>query len=186
MGMVGAMVYAGEFESRIVPILEEHCFDCHNARKKKGDLDLTALPGRRLDPESAELWHVALNQINNGDMPPAKKPRLDVDDLHQLTGWLERELEAAAGRMREHQSETRLRRLNRTEYRNTIRELTGHPFDAAELFTEDTVSHGFDNLGEALRVSPLQIEAFVEAAERVVGKIVGVPATSVCLCWLNA
>ncbi|MFT5128261.1 MAG: hypothetical protein ACI8W8_001870 [Rhodothermales bacterium] len=165
-----------EFADRALPVLEMHCYDCHDAETKKGDLDLSALPHADYGEAEAAIWATALDLVNAGDMPPKKKARLDADELGAITGWLETSLAAATDRLRNERPPTQLRRLNRLEYRNTIRDLTGHPFDAAELFTRDTASHGFDNVGEALQISTLQMEGYVAAAERVVGKILAVPA----------
>jgi hypothetical protein len=167
---------AESYLGRIKPILEKNCFSCHNPKKDKGDIDLKSLPYKNIDEGSAEIWALGLDMINSGDMPPEKKPRLSKRDLMSTTKWIEEALKRTQEELRsEIGGEARVRRLNQTEYRNTIRDLTGHPFDAAELFTADTQSHGFDNVGGSLQFSPLHIEAYVAAAERVVSKIIDVP-----------
>jgi hypothetical protein len=168
-------VMGNVFSRTVAPILETHCFDCHDAETKKGDLDLTALPHVNYGEAEAAIWSTAMDLVNAGEMPPKKKARLSDTELDSLGGWLENSLAVAVDRLRASRPKTRLRRLNRTEYRNTIRDLTGHPFDAAELFTRDTAEAGFDNVGEALQISPLHVESYVAAAERVVSKIIDVP-----------
>jgi hypothetical protein len=177
-----------DFANSVQPVLKTHCYDCHNADKHKGDLDLTALPHENYGEAEAAIWQQVLELVNANDMPPEKKPRLTPVELETLAGWLERSLAAATDRLLASRPKARLRRLNRLEYRNTIRDLTGHPFDAAELFTRDTASHGFDNVGDALQISTLQMEAYVAAAERVVGKILDIPERPTRQHWriLNA
>ncbi len=168
-------LYSDSFNESIKPILEKNCFGCHNPKKDKGDIDLKSLPHENIDEASAEIWGLALDMINNGEMPPSKKPRLSQKDLNATTTWIENSLKKTSEELKAKEAPARLRRLNKTEYRNTIRDLIGHTFDATELFTADTSSHGFDNVGEALQVSPLHIEAYVAAAERVVSKIIDIP-----------
>ena len=169
-----AIPLVADFADSAKPVLEAHCFGCHDSKKKKGDVDLSALAYENYGEADAALWREALNLVNAGEMPPEKKPRLSPAELASLTGWLETSLAAATDRLRAARPQTHFRRLNRLEYRNTIRDLTGHPFDAAELFTRDTASHGFDNVGDALQISTLQMETYVAAAERVVSKLIDI------------
>ena len=175
MAFAATMASAGDFEKRVHPILEDHCYDCHNPDKMKGDIDLQSLPIAKIDEANAQIWDTALDMINSGEMPPEKKPRIPAEELATLTEWMETTLVRTRDELMASKPRARMRRMNRDEYRNTIRDLTGHPFDAAELFTVDTSSHGFDNVGEVLQVSPLHIESYVDAAERVISKIIDIP-----------
>jgi hypothetical protein len=174
---VSIPLYSEGFVKNIKPILEKNCYSCHNSKKDKGDINLKSLPYENIDEANAEIWTLALDMINSGEMPPAKKKRLSTKDLNDTTKWIELALKRTKEELKSKEGYSRLRRLNRTEYRNTIRDLIGHSFDATELFTEDTSSHGFDNVSDALQVSPLHIEAYVAAAERVVSKIIDIPKT---------
>ncbi len=97
-------------------------------------------------------------------MPPKSKPRPPEKDLRALTEWIGGRAEAAAAR-RAAEGRTVLRRLNRVEYENTVRELLGVEVDLQEMLPPDTAAHGFDNVGEALHVSSFLMEKYLDAAE---------------------
>jgi len=158
---------AEQYREAIEPILADHCFSCHGNGSKKGNVDLdgfdsdAALLGRR------DLWLDVLKNVRAGLMPPAGKPRPSADQVAQLESWIKRQAFALdpadpdPGRVT-------LRRLNRVEYRNTIRDLMGIDFRADEEFPADDAGYGFDNIGDVLSVSPLLLEKYMQAAETIV------------------
>ena len=163
------------FKTQLRPLLATHCFGCHGKKKQKGDLALNKLDPDLVHGKDTEQWKTVLNQLNSGKMPPEKKPRPPAPELLAAVDWLTAELGKAEAVANAKGSGIVLRRLNRLEYRNTMRDLIGHPFDPTELFTPDTVSHGFDNIGEALVFSPLHIETYVAATERILDKVINIP-----------
>ena len=163
------------FEQQLLPLLENHCFDCHNDDTQKGDLALHTLNPDVVNGGDEAIWAIVLDQLNSGQMPPKKKKRPAEKQLLTALNWLTQELNKAEVAANARSSQIVMRRLNRLEYRNTIRDLLGHPFDPTELFSPDTISDGFDNIGDALVLSPLHVESFVAAAERILDKIIDIP-----------
>ncbi len=155
------------FRDQIEPILADHCYACHGAGIKKGSVTLDEFPTDESILGRKELWSSVLKNVRGGLMPPAGKPRLTAEEMKTLEAWIKRgafALDPAdpdPGRVT-------LRRLNRVEYRNTIRDLMGIDFRADEEFPADDSGYGFDNIGDALSVSPLLLEKYMQAAESIV------------------
>ncbi len=167
--LAGAPMYAGdEFKSIVQPFISEHCASCHGAEKQKGKLRLDTLPADFSDPLVVEKWKEVVNAVSGHEMPPEDEPQPSVDSANQFASWLESEL----GRAEIAKRSTRvvLRRMNRAEYNNTIRDLVGVDFNPAERFPEDPAASGFDNIGEALTMSPMQLELYYDTARQILDR----------------
>jgi hypothetical protein len=156
------------FERIVRPFIGKYCVECHGPDEQKGKLRLDTLGNDFSDPRTAELWGEVVNTVNSHEMPPEDKPQPQPDAAGEFADWLAAELGRAeiAGRA----SRVILRRMNRAEYNNTIRDLTGVDFQPAEGFPEDASAGGFDNIGQALSLSPLQIELYYDAARTVLDR----------------
>jgi mono/diheme cytochrome c family protein len=160
-----------KFRELVEPILADHCYGCHGGGIKKGSVTLDDFPTDESILAKKELWSSVLKNVRGGLMPPAGKPRLSGEEMKTLEAWIKRgafALDPAdpdPGRVT-------LRRLNRFEYRNTIRDLMGIDFRADEEFPADDSGYGFDNIGDALSVSPLLLEKYMQAAETIVATAV--------------
>jgi hypothetical protein len=160
-------VAAPDFKKDIQPILSEFCFDCHGDGMDKGKVALDAADVL----ENPELWFTVLKNVRAGLMPPEKKPKPSPEQLRTLEAWIKHtalSIDAAnpdPGRVT-------IRRLNRVEYRNTIRDLMDYDFKAYEEFPPDDTGYGFDNIGDVLTVSPLLLEKYLQAAETIVANAV--------------
>jgi hypothetical protein len=154
------------FEDQIRPILEDRCFTCHGGGIKKGGVDLEgASAGDR------KLWWSVLKNLRAGIMPPAAEPQPSGPERQQLEDWVKfgafgiNPDDPDPGRISVH-------RLNRIEYRNTIRDLIGVDYDATAEFPPDDAGHGFDNIGDVLTLSPLLLEKYLVAAKTIVSRVV--------------
>ena len=162
---------AARFREQVEPILADHCYGCHGNGIKKGSVTLDDFPSDESILGRKELWNSVLKNVRAGLMPPADKPRPTSDELRTLEDWIKRgafDLDPAdpdPGRVT-------LRRLNRVEYRNTIRDLMGIDYRTDEEFPADDSGYGFDNIGDALSVSPLLLEKYMQAAESIVAAAV--------------
>ena len=165
---------APDFKRDVHPVLEKHCFKCHGPEKQKSDLRLDTLtPDLLNDRPAAETWHDVLNAMNLGEMPPEDEPRLSDKDRTALIGWLTIEVKRAAEAQRKTGSGAVLRRLNRLEYNNTMRDLLGIADDYARHLPPDSVSKdGFKNNGAALRISGMQLEYYLQAAREALARVV--------------
>jgi mono/diheme cytochrome c family protein len=157
------------FGETIRPILTKNCIECHGPEKPKGDLRLDTLAPDFTVEAARESWRKVQEQLRSGTMPPKKKPRLAPKDLETLTAWVGAGLDSAEGARRAREGRVVVRRLNRNEYQNTIRDLLGVEIDLVDLLPLDTSSHGFDNLGEAMHISSFLMERYLEAADKALG-----------------
>jgi len=161
--------FAATYDQKILPILEDHCFSCHGEGEDKGKISFDTFGSTDELMNQTSLWEHALRNVRAGLMPPAKKKRPPAEDLATLVDWIKRgplKLDPAnpdPGRVT-------LRRLNRVEYRNTIKDLTGYDFRADEEFPADDTGYGFDTIGDVLSTSPLLLEKYMQAAETIVEK----------------
>jgi hypothetical protein len=156
---------AADFHRTVEPMLQKYCYDCHGDGSHKGkvafdelsDTDLTAKP---------ELWLTALKNVRAGLMPPDDGPRPTSEEIDVFASWIKSE---AMGLDAKDPDPGRLtiRRLNRIEYHNTIKDLMGIDFNSEAEFPPDDTGHGFDNIGDALSVSPMLLEKYLQSAEQI-------------------
>jgi mono/diheme cytochrome c family protein len=156
------------YKSRIRPLLDKYCIKCHGVAATFGNLRLDTLSTTFSDAATAAKWHEVLNVIGGHQMPPAGDLQPTVDEANQLASWLETQLAAAETAKRSNR--VVLRRMNRAEYNNTIRDLMGVDFQPADSFPDDPPAGGFDNIGQALTISPLHMELYYAAARQIVDK----------------
>ena len=146
-------------------LVNQYCTDCHNGVDFSGsmrldDKDMTDIG------HDAETWERVVRKLKTGMMPPSGEPRPERATLDALTADLEQQLDrtAAANPM---PGPSALRRLNRTEYGNAVRDLVDLNIDASTLLPLDDSSEGFDNMASALGVSPSLVESYVSAAMKI-------------------
>ncbi|MEO5740550.1 MAG: DUF1592 domain-containing protein [Vicinamibacterales bacterium] len=126
-------------------LINKYCVTCHNERVKTADLTLDKIDAASPDAHP-EIWETVVDKLRNGTMPPSNMPQPSAEDRQALIGWLETSLDsAAAARPNPGRTET-LRRLNRTEYQNAVRDLLALDIDATSLLPPDESGHGFDNV----------------------------------------
>jgi hypothetical protein len=141
--------------------LKKHCADCHLDGADKGGLDLDRIPRDLRDAETLRRWVRIHDRVDAGEMPPPKKGRVAAAERADFLRALGAELRRADLARRK----VVLRRLNRTEYENAVRDLLGVHVDVRELLPEDATLHGFDTMGEALAASAELVQAYLEAAD---------------------
>ncbi len=151
--------------------LDRHCATCHHERLKTAGLNLVQVDLSRLGAQP-ELWEKVVRKLHTGVMPPPGMPQPSEADRRAMLTWLETSLDAAAAaNLNPGRTET-LRRLNRTEYQNAIRDLLALDIDAASLLPADESGHGFDNVivGD---LSPTLLNRYISAAQKVSRLAVG-------------
>jgi hypothetical protein len=157
-----------------VAVVQEYCVGCHNNRRKTGDLTLEGL-----DPAAAaassEVWERVLRKLRVGLMPPANARPLNADTRARFIAALEHTIDGAAGKT-PNPGRPAVHRLNRVEYANAVRDILALSVDTTALLPADDAGFGFDNIGDALSVSPGLMERYIGAAEKVAALAVGDPA----------
>jgi len=154
-------------------VIGKYCLSCHNARTRTGDL---ALDGMDLvdAPANAAVWEKVIKKVRSGAMPPQGMPQPDAPARAALVAFLETTLDRAAAAA-PNPGRPALHRLNRVEYQNVVRDLLGLDVDAASLLPADDSSFGFDNVADVLGVSPVLLERYIAAAEKISAMAVGDP-----------
>jgi hypothetical protein len=162
---------AARYHADVQPILETYCYGCHGFGTKEGGRSFDEFASDEAMLADRALWWAVLKNVRSGVMPPAGEARPDEAEQKKLFEWIEQGAFGIDPRNPDPGRVT-LRRLNRVEYRNTIRDLMGVDFDATNEFPADDAGYGFDNIGDVLSVSPLLLEKYLRAAEKVVEKAV--------------
>lgn len=158
-------------ESGFAAFLDKHCVQCHGPNKQKGDLRLDELPLSELTSDQIQHWQDAIDQVTQFDMPPDDDLALSDEEIAQFESFLTPRIEQALASVS--REKTLLRRLNKEQYNNTVRDLFGINISVegpARALPPDEVSHGFDNLGAALTISDLHLDAYLSAADEVVAR----------------
>ena len=159
--------------------LRAHCVSCHDADGKAGGLDLTALPFDPANAENAAAWVKVHDRVASGEMPPKRKPRPPVADTADAVKVIRDDLVAAERAAAERDGKTRLRRLTRAEYENTLRDLFDLPgIRLRDELPPDGQVHGFDKNADALHLSHVTLAKYLDAADRVLNVAVATRPTA--------
>ncbi|MCA9120081.1 MAG: DUF1592 domain-containing protein [Planctomycetaceae bacterium] len=154
---------AQQFQSDIQPLLQQHCFGCHNVDEITSGVRVDHLDGT-LPDSRIRLWEAIEREITNRKMPPPEEAPLDDEEFAQLTSWTRMALKEA--RSRPTPKNGLMRRLTVAQYRNTLRDLLGIEDHLTEILPPDAVSRdGFVNNHETLQLTPLLAEACFDIAE---------------------
>jgi len=155
-----------DYARQIQPLLQTYCYRCHGEHKQKADVRIDTLDPAMSTRTDAERWHLALDMIRDGEMPPEDEAQPSDDERRLLVRWLDESLAAAATRQ---QAERRvvLRRLTREQYSHSLQDLLGVDIDFTRRLPQDgRTKHGFANNGEVLRASPLHVETYEQLARQ--------------------
>lgn len=160
---------AAGYQKLVAPFLKTYCQDCHAGAKPEGDfsIELARLSYQFAEASTRGQWREVVNVLNSHEMPPEKERQPPAAEVAAVVDWITQQAVQAELALREQQ--VVLRRLNRAEYRNTIRDLIGIDFDVSG-FPQDPPARGFDNNGSALTMSPLHIELYLNAAQQILDR----------------
>ena len=153
-------------------LIEQHCFRCHNAKKKKGKIDLASFASVSPPLKNVKLWRHALNMAEDRTMPPEGKKQPTEEERQEIITWLKGNLEKTFELMPNDPGKTVVRRLNRSEYENTLNDLLYLNEDHAADIPLESVGYGFDNISELLNIPPLLMEKYLTAARTAIDKTI--------------
>ena len=156
-------------------VLQTYCVRCHGGEKPKADLKLEGIGA---DFGQAALWTTLLERVSEGSMPPDDQPQPTAEERRVLVEWIGAGLSARQRQQALADGRARLRRLNRIEYANTLRDLLGAEIDL-DLLPEDGVAGGFDNVDAALDLSATLMERYLETADQALDAVLAVGAKPV-------
>ena len=149
--------------------LQQYCVSCHNSRLKSGNLAIDQLDINNLNHD-AESWEKVVRKLRVSAMPPRSARRPDATTANALIAWLEGELDRSGTG---NPGRPTLRRLNRAEYANAIRDLLALDVDVTSLLPPDGAAFGFDNVADAQGSSPALLQAYLAAARKISAVAVG-------------
>jgi mono/diheme cytochrome c family protein len=148
-----------------------HCIECHDKEAKTAGLSLDDVNAANIGRNN-EVWEKVVRKLTTRQMPPRESPRPEERDYDAVISWLEASLDEAAAKAPNPGRGETFRHLNRTEYRNTIRDLLALEVDVASLLSPDESSHGFDNITVA-DLSPTLLNRYLSAAQKISHAAVG-------------
>lgn len=160
-------------QEKILPFITEHCVQCHGGEEPQAGLSLEAAEEMTPVQQHHDRWENVLRRIISGEMPPPGEPVPNDSDRQQLKLAVFNMLSDAGG-FRDPGRVT-IRRLNRTEYTNTVRDLFGLSFALPDDFPTDDVGYGFDHIGDVLSLSPLLLEKYLMTGNNIASEVVLVP-----------
>ena len=167
----GTFAAAPDFKKDIEPILSQYCYDCHADGMAKGDFAMDDY--KALDEHLADqpLWLRVWDNTRSHLMPPSEKDQPTDAQRNLLTQWIEQKVfkldldNPDPGRVT-------IRRMNRKEYENTVKDLFSVSFDAEDALPPDDTGYGFDTIGDVLSISPMLMEKYLAAARSIVSQAV--------------
>ncbi len=166
-----------QYDATIKPFLEAHCYKCHNDKKTRAGFRIDTLGTDFLADKNADNWKEIYDKIGLGKMPPEKEPRPTADEARVVTDWIDQEIRNAERLARN--SAGRTRRMNRTEYFNTLRDLFHLDEDYVRSLEDelppDAKVDGFDRVGTSLYIDQAQLAKYFELADRVLSERVLTP-----------
>lgn len=172
------------FIDEIEPILADYCYDCHGDGMDKGDFQMDDFEKFEDHLTNHLLWFEIWESMRASLMPPSKKPQPEDAEKAKVIAWIESEVFQLDPDNPDPGVVT-IRRLNREEYRNTIKDLFGVSFDVTEAFPADDTGYGFDTIGDVLSISPLLMEKYIEAAQDIVKDAVPTSGPVIPTKWIN-
>lgn len=159
------------YQQQVRPFLARHCFECHGAEDGKAGLRLHDLGSDFSAGDNADTWKEVIDRINLGEMPPKDKPRPDPKEAFAVVRWVGSELKRVERESRMAGGRVLLRRLNRREYINTVRDLLALDENFArtleDVLPADGKAEGFDRVSAALFFDATQMDAYLAAARMI-------------------
>jgi hypothetical protein len=154
------------FERDVLPVVQKYCVSCHVSPDPTADLDLDKYKTVASVLKNKGIWQRVVQNVHSSHMPPAKMPQPTRAQRERLVQCIETILSKDEAKSSVPARVT-MRRLNREEYNNTIRDLLAVDFKPAADFPSDDIGYGFDNIGDVLSISPLLMEKYLNAAEKI-------------------
>jgi hypothetical protein len=166
------------YRDEVAPLIKKYCLDCHGADKQESDVALHKYKTVDLITQDEKTWKTVVEMLRTGAMPPEDKPQPSQQEREKLVRWIEATIYQVDCDAPPDPGRVTIRRLNRAEYNNTVRDLLGVDFQPADDFPSDDVGSGFDNIGDVLSLPPLLMEKYLAAAESIAEKtILATPPT---------
>ncbi|WP_254508791.1 DUF1592 domain-containing protein [Anatilimnocola floriformis] len=172
MGIVAAQEKAPDLAKDLFAYAEKNCLKCHGEKEAKADVALHKFKNELDIIKGRKVWESVVDMVEAGEMPPKDKPQPNASETTAFLAAVKSVFLKADQNAKPDPGRVTVRRLNRTEYNYTIRDLVGVDFNPAEDFPSDDVGHGFDNIGDVLTLSPVLMERYLAAAESIMQRAI--------------
>lgn len=166
------IIYGQQFEPHGREFVKTYCLKCHSGKEPKAELSLESANNNLSVVKQRKVWELALNRIATSEMPPKGHKNPTVAEAVAFTDLVKAIFDEHDRNAKPDPGRVTMRRLNRLEYRNTIRDLVGVEFDPTADFPSDDIGHGFDNIGDVLSLSPFLMERYLAAAEQIMSRAI--------------
>jgi mono/diheme cytochrome c family protein len=164
-----------ELEPRVRQLLADHCLDCHSGTEPAAGLGLDHFQTLRSIRRENDVWEKVWRRVEDGSMPPAEHGEMPAEERRWLGRWVDDALHKIDCSQGISPGQVTIRRLTRTEYRNSIRDLLGIDYLPAAAFPGDDSGYGFDNIGDVLSLPPVLMEKYLDAAETIARQTIQTP-----------
>jgi hypothetical protein len=159
------------FEKTVQPVLTKTCTPCHNEQLASGGMNIAGFTKAASLVQDRAGWDRIMDKLRAGEMPPKGIPR--PPEMNSVIQFLQGEFDKADHNTKPDPGRVTARRLNRSEYANTIRDLLAVDFQAEKNFPTDDLGNGFDNIGDVLTISPVLMEKYLAAAQKIASRAIG-------------
>lgn len=166
-----------EYGKKIQPLIEKYCSGCHSGAEAESGLAFNNFADAKSVFRQRRIWEKVAVRIDIADMPPVDSPQPSPEDRKTLTSWIQSTLNDIDCGKTPNPGSVTLRRINRYEYRNSIRDLFSIDYEPAMGFPGDDVGYGFDNIADVLTLPPLLMDKYLTAAEEISRKVIIAPST---------
>lgn len=163
------------FHATVAPFLNKYCADCHTGKDATAGVQVDLFTKAQAVQTYRKTWERILVMLQTGLMPPPDTERPKQAEVEPIITWVQQRLDHVDCDGPRVVGRVTIRRLNRAEYNNTIRDLVGLDFDPAADFPADDVGYGFDNIGDVLTLPPILLEKYLDAAEQIVDRAIITP-----------
>ena len=162
----------GDFDARILPLLKTYCAECHSGSEPEAGLSFDMVRHVSHVDDHPDLWEGVAKKLRRREMPPADAKQLSADEIKLVDAWISERMKKLLETQKPNPGRVTMRRLNKVEYNNTIRDLVGIDFHPADDFPADDTGYGFDNIGDVLSLQPLLMERYLAAADQIIDKAI--------------
>ena len=166
---------AGSFARDVLPLLQKYCWDCHGDGAHKGEMNFDKYTGESMVLADRKIWSGVMFHVEQWTMPPVKRSEQPTPQERDFLAKYLDQLLNPVDPNHPDPGRVTIRRLNRVEYNNTVRDLLGVDIRPADDFPEDDTGYGFDNIGDVLALPPILMERYLIAADRVLNAAIPPP-----------
>jgi len=164
--------FADSYEADVRPILEKYCFDCHSGDRAEAGITLDTYREARAKTHERKAWVRVLRQLEGRAMPPDDADQPSREESAAVERWINGYALVPDCSKGERPGRVTVRRLNREEYNNTVRDLFSIDIRPADEFPSDEIGYGFDTIGDVLSIPPVLLDHYIDAAETVARAVI--------------